>query len=522
MRTLLVNLTRFGDLLQTQPAVGGLVRAGDAVGVLCLENFARTAGLLPDVSFLQPLPGARLLGLLDQDWRMAAGELRRWAKATVEAFEPDRVINLTPTLASRLLARAVADAAPSSRRPPVEGFALDAYGFGQDANPWAVFLQSSSLRARGCSPFNVCDLFWQTAGLGGQERRFALRAPSTEELQAADVLLGKPGSGGFVGLQLGASEDRRRWPVAHFAALGKMLAERAGVTPVVLGAPNETELAERYFSAGGPGISLAGKTSLGELAAAVSRLRLLVSNDTGTMHLAAGLAVPVLGIFLATAQPWDTGPYREKACSLEPNLDCHPCPFGQPCPHNHACRAHIPPQLLADMATAWLTSGGWPAQRAPSARVWLAEREPNGFMGLRSLSGCEGDDRTVWVRLQREFYRRFLDREPPPDDCLQLTERLSAAAAAHARQELQDAFGLLTLLEEQAKLLAVAPRDALKAKFLDVWRRVQQGWSHSAYFSVLGHMWLTESQHAGEDLPSLQRVIARYKHLAGAWLSFLS
>lgn len=39
---------------------------------------------------------------------------------------------------------------------------------------------------------------------------------------------------------------------------------------------------------------------------------MLITNDTGTMHLAAGLNLPILAIFLATAQPWDTGPYQEK------------------------------------------------------------------------------------------------------------------------------------------------------------------------------------------------------------------
>ena len=47
------------------------------------------------------------------------------------------------------------------------------------------------------------------------------------------------------------------------------------------------------------------------LAAVLRQSRLIVTNDTGTMHLAAGLGVPVLALFLATAQPWDTGPYRE-------------------------------------------------------------------------------------------------------------------------------------------------------------------------------------------------------------------
>ena len=69
MRVLIINLTRFGDVLQTQPVVHALADGGHEVGFACLDNFAEAAALLDGVQALFPLPGGRLLATLDADWR---------------------------------------------------------------------------------------------------------------------------------------------------------------------------------------------------------------------------------------------------------------------------------------------------------------------------------------------------------------------------------------------------------------------------------------------------------------------
>ena len=61
MHTLIVNCTRFGDLLQTQPVISGLKARGGSIGLVCLENFVKAAGLLDGVDAVHPLPGAGLL-----------------------------------------------------------------------------------------------------------------------------------------------------------------------------------------------------------------------------------------------------------------------------------------------------------------------------------------------------------------------------------------------------------------------------------------------------------------------------
>ncbi|MGE4552354.1 MAG: glycosyltransferase family 9 protein, partial [Desulfovibrionaceae bacterium] len=362
MRTLLINMTRFGDLVQSQAALAGLAREG-AVAVACLDNFAAAAGLLDGAEAVLPLPGAGLLADVQDSrpgrgWRAALARLEGW-RGTVRAFAPDRVVNLTPSIPVRLLTRLLAGLPPdvppdgpsdgpsdgqdgAGPTPEVRGFVVDEYGFNADVGGWAAFLHTAS-NHRGASPFNVVDLFSRVAGLDGPGR-FVLRRPGEAAQEAAARLVPEvagvaPGARGWLAVQLGASEDRRRWPVSHFARAAERLFERRGLAPMLLGSAAETPLADRFRErCAVPALDLTGRTGLDELGAVLTRAELLLTNDTGTMHLAAGLGVPVAAVFLATAQPFDTGPYLAGALSFEPDLDCHPCPFGAPCPHGHACR----------------------------------------------------------------------------------------------------------------------------------------------------------------------------------------
>lgn len=511
MKTLIINLTRFGDLLQTQPAVAGLAGAGHETGVLCLENFAPAAKLLGRVDRVIAFPGASLLAGLDSDWRKSLARLRTLAREMADEYRPGRVLNLTSSLSGRLLARLIGG-------DTAQGFVLDEFGFGLDTNQWAAFLQTSSMH-RGCSPFNLVDIFTRISGLDPVESGFRLRPPGREQAERArDLLSGVvPGRArGLVVFQLGASEDRRRWPVEFFARLGKMVWSEMKLWPVLVGASGEKDLAARYADMGGPGADLAGETSLTDLAGVIGLSELLVTNDTGTMHLAAGLGKPIVAVFLATAQPWDTGPYLAGSISLEPDLACHPCAFGKRCARDLACRRAVTPE--AALAAIRLRLGGEKEQVGDftGSRVWVSEPDEHGFMSLKSVSGHEREDRTKWVRIQRHYYRQFLDREPVavfPDAGCALSPETGRKIA-----DVLDASGrMLFLLSEQAQLLNVRPSEGTKKKFMGLWQRLSGMWENHEHFSVLGRLWQYQSQQAGRDLARFRELSARYLDLIGAW-----
>jgi ADP-heptose:LPS heptosyltransferase len=101
-------------------------------------------------------------------------------------------------------------------------------------------------------------------------------------------------------LQPGSTDPRRCWPAQHFAALGDRLAQ-AGMRVAVNGSAAETALvAEVVKAMRHPAIALAGSMSLGGLCGLLERAALVVSNDTGPLHLALALGVPSVGIFWLT------------------------------------------------------------------------------------------------------------------------------------------------------------------------------------------------------------------------------
>jgi len=499
MHTQVINLTRFGDLLQTQPVLSGLKARGGRVSLVCLDSFKGAAALLRDLDGVRVLPGARLLAHLDRSWPLAVAELTAWLDTP---GSPGRILNLTPTLTGRLLGRVI-------QGGDVLGFGMDAHGFGQYSSPWAAFLQAASAY-RGCSPFNLVDLFQRVAGLDPGE--FRLRAPDAEALDRAGTLLAAAPGQRHVAFQLGASQDYRRWPVSAFVRAGRVILERTGRSPVLLGTAAEGHLAREFAEmADYPSTDLTGRTDLPTLAAVLSRMDLLLTNDTGTMHLAAGLGVPVAAVFLATAQPFDTGPYLEGSISLEPDLPCHPCSFGDRCPHGLACREAVDGRAVGELLAAGLAEGEWSATPAFPARVWQARRDARGFMDLFSLSGHEGQDRSRWIRIQREVYRQFLDQSP-------YTEAPAWSGAdspfrAQLEADLRRCALMLTLVEEQGRLLALRPSAPIRPKFLANCQNLEDILAASPTLGVLGPLWRYQSKEQAVDMDAFLFLCGRYREL---------
>jgi hypothetical protein len=543
MNTLLINLTRFGDLLQSRAAIADRVRCGDRVALVCLENFAAAAELLPDADHIAPLPSAALLAGLAPErpdpvrddgrrrsarkqWHKSLAALGAFRAGLERAFPYERVCNLTPGIAAELLTRYLAGSRPCS------GFFVDEYGFGVNGNSWAAFFMGATLE-RGLSPFNVADLFRKTAA-GDGDGPFgpgdaSLAEPEEAVLNGMRERLRKEvpdGEGAFVALQLGASEERRRWPVEYFAALGDMVWRRTGRRPLLLGSEAERGLAADYAEkARHPYVDLCGKTTLRELSAALRLSELLVGNDTGTMHLAAGLGVPVLAVFLATAQPFDTGPYREDCCCLEPDLPCHPCRFGKNCPHDLQCRYAVKPEFFASLVVSRLREGRWtmPAEgeaaAAGAARVWISRFDGQGFMDVYSLSGHENSGRAARLALLRRLIRAFLDNEDGDGENGPVPPRSAAGVPRHTQGAVPArAAALLELLRQQAALALRQGGGAALARLPATWRKTHDALRADPELAVLALLFVQTTQCGRDNEPvreltSLIRSVERFSRM---------
>jgi ADP-heptose:LPS heptosyltransferase len=185
--------------------------------------------------------------------------------------------------------------------------------------------------------------------LGCPDRGTHLEFPVLPEDDAeADALL-RPLAGSdrpWVGVHAGASAPSRRWPPAHFAAVADALAARHGAAIVLTGGPDETAVAAAVAGQmHAPALNLAGRTTVGGLAAVIARLDLFVSGDTGPMHLAAAVGTPSVAVF----GPGDVRGWAPLDRALHPvvrvPVECSPCPHRE-CPIDHRCLRRVSPAAV--------------------------------------------------------------------------------------------------------------------------------------------------------------------------------
>ena len=132
-----------------------------------------------------------------------------------------------------------------------------------------------------------------------------------------------------------------------FAALANRLWAGCGARVLVLGGPEEIELAERVCAAsGGAAVSLAGKDTLGTLPGILARLSVFVSGDTGPLHVAALAGVKTVSLFGPTDHR-RTAPRGEAHRLIRREIECSPC-FKRVCPlGHHKCMKEISPEEVA-------------------------------------------------------------------------------------------------------------------------------------------------------------------------------
>jgi tetraacyldisaccharide 4'-kinase/lipopolysaccharide heptosyltransferase II len=182
---------------------------------------------------------------------------------------------------------------------------------------------------------------------------------SEGEAEAAAGLLGESaGPGGpWVGLSPGAAYGpAKRWPPERFAALGGELVQEWGARLVLLGGPEDRPVADQVREhLAVPVLDLVERTYLRQALGVVSRLQLLVTNDSGLMHAAAALGVPLVAIFGST-DPRATGPFTSRATVLYHPRPCSPC-LKRTCDQDYACLTEISVAEALAAARAWLGPG---------------------------------------------------------------------------------------------------------------------------------------------------------------------
>lgn len=138
----------------------------------------------------------------------------------------------------------------------------------------------------------------------------------------------------------------KRWPAHYYAELAQLLRVE-GYAVWLIGSPKDKEIADKIVAMGNePCRNLCGVTDLDDAIALLSCADLVVSNDSGLMHIAAALDRPMLAIF-GSSSPQFTPPLSDKAQVLKLDLPCSPC-FKRECPLGHFnCMIKLTPKEVA-------------------------------------------------------------------------------------------------------------------------------------------------------------------------------
>jgi heptosyltransferase-1 len=159
----------------------------------------------------------------------------------------------------------------------------------------------------------------------------------------------------YVVLHPGARWATKLWPAAYWARLAGWLARDQEFQVVVTGSSADRDMvADIAAQTEAPLLNLAGRTSLAELAALLSKARVAVTTDTGPMHLAAALGTRVVALFGPTA-PWRTGPFGEGHEVVHLDLPCSPC-FRRDCPEPR-CLTDLPVSAVQEAVEKILVRG---------------------------------------------------------------------------------------------------------------------------------------------------------------------
>ena len=333
MNILIVKTSAIGDVIHTLPALNALRRKYPEARIDWLVEEAAADLLIGHQAIDTVLISRRKAWILDLKqgrvlaaWRGFADFVKR-----LREIEYDLLIDFQGLLKSGIfvgLARAKRKVGFGKGMEHAEG----SYLFLNEPIPPVNMDQHAVIREL---------LLLKAIGIECEEVVFAL--PVTNEqrekigqlLAAEGIVSAKP----LVAINPMTTWETKHWRNERFARVADQLLEK-GMAVVFSGGPQDVQGIEEIRAAmTGKAATLAGRTTLKDLAALYERAAVLITTDTGPMHLAAAAGTPVVALFGPTA-PWRTGPFGEGHRVLRAEISCSPC-LKRQCDRGHVCMEQI-------------------------------------------------------------------------------------------------------------------------------------------------------------------------------------
>jgi heptosyltransferase II len=185
-----------------------------------------------------------------------------------------------------------------------------------------------------------------------------IHVPEENRRRAADFLLSAGTKPDTLRVAIGAGASygsAKCWPPDRFAELANRLQAQANADVILFGTSAEAAVSSA-IAAGmrrSP-IDLTGKTAINDLPALLSQCHLFIGNDSGAMHVASAVGLPVVAVFGPT-DPFGTAPVTPRCSIVQEKPYCSPC-FLRRCPTDHRCMTRVTPDAVEAAARHWISS----------------------------------------------------------------------------------------------------------------------------------------------------------------------
>lgn len=307
MNVLFVRLGALGDIVHTVPAAAALRAAvpGARIDWVVDAKHRDFVNLVTAVDRVIPLEGRTLAA-----WSATVRRLRLGGY--------DAALDFQGLMKSAVLARA-------SGASRVAGFSIW-HLREKTARPFYSDIEDAEDGAAHVIRKNLSLL--RVLGVDAQQIAF----PIADVASAAADAVRAAAPGGVALINPGAAWPNKRWPAARFAEVAVFLREVRGLTPVVLWGPGEEPLARDVVSAAHGSALMAPPTRIPDVLALARHAAVLVSGDTGPLHLAAAVGTPVVAI-MGPTNPMRNGPWSPDDEVVSRFERCG-------CPYERRCRQH--------------------------------------------------------------------------------------------------------------------------------------------------------------------------------------
>lgn len=320
-KILIIRLSSLGDVLLTTPLLRSLKKAYPKTEIHFLVREEYKDALINN-------PNISNLLILKQDVLQV--------KSTLYQNEYDFVIDLQNNLRSRRLTSGLPCPKARFKKHALQKFLLVKFKINKLKNAPPIPVRYAS----SLEKFNLDD-----EGLDV----FTNNKPSFKISSLTNVIGMCPGSRHFT----------KMWPKEYFIELGKRLTEK-GYRVALFGGTGDKTICHQISSSVNGSIDLSNDNDILQIAADMKKCSAIVCNDSGLMHLACAVKVPVAVIFGSTVKEFGFTPYRCKNLILENNsLSCRPCSHigRNKCPKNHfRCMKEITPEMVLSSLTEFLNS----------------------------------------------------------------------------------------------------------------------------------------------------------------------